>query len=170
MFLAHLPAGYLLTKKLAKHPKLSTKMQQHSAKTLLTLGLFASILPDLDLAWWALIDQGQHFHHSYWIHIPFFWLVIGLIAFGAIKVAKRDDLKAPLVVFMAGIFLHLILDTFVGGIKWLYPFSYESIFIANVPAVYDYWVWNFIFHWTFLLEVVILGWAGVTFAKSMVKS
>ncbi|MFC1810103.1 metal-dependent hydrolase [Patescibacteria group bacterium] len=157
MFLAHLPAGYLLTKKLQKH---------HKIEKYLALGLFASILPDLDLVWWALIDNSQHFHHSYWIHIPFYWLIIGLIALAIIKIAKRDELIMPLIVFMAGIFLHLILDTFVGGIKWLYPFSYESIFIANVPAVYDYWVWNFILHWTFLLEVVIFGWAGVKWRKS----
>lgn len=161
MFLAHLPAGYILTKKLAKHPKAA-----QTTTKLLGLGLFASILPDLDLAWWFLIDKGQHFHHSYWIHIPFYWLIIGLAAFAIIKIAKRNDLIIPLIVFMAGIFLHLILDTFVGGIKWLYPFSYESIFIAHVPAVYDYWVWNFIFHWTFLLEVAIFGWAGYTFAKA----
>ncbi|MFC1599408.1 metal-dependent hydrolase [Patescibacteria group bacterium] len=156
MFLAHLPAGYILTKKLAKHPKAAQK-----AATLLGLGLFASIVPDLDLAWWFLIDKGQHFHHSYWIHIPFYWLIIGLIALAVIKIAKRNELVLPLVVFMAGIFLHLILDTFVGGIKWLYPISDISIIIAHVPAVYDYWVYNFIFHWTFLLEIAIFAWAGI---------
>lgn len=150
MFLAHLPAGYILTKKLQK---------SHKIEKYLALGLFASILPDLDIVWFYLVDNAQHLHHSYWIHIPFYWLLIGLIAFIAIKVAKRSELITPLIIFLCGIFLHLFLDTFVGGIKWLYPISTESFFIAYVPAVYNYWVLNFIFHWTFLLEVSIIFWS-----------
>jgi inner membrane protein len=156
MFFAHLPAGYILTKKLQK---------SHKTEKYLAIGLFAGILPDLDLAWFVLVDKGQHFHHSYWIHIPFYWLIIGLIAFIAIKISKKKDLLVPLVIFLSGIFLHLFLDTFVGGIKWLYPFSTESIFIASVPAIYNYWVYNFIFHWTFLLEVIIMIWAGIILIK-----
>ena len=61
-----------------------------------------------------LIDQRQNLHHGYWIHTPFWWLLIATITFAAI---------------------------------WL---------LKEVPAVHDFWVWNFVLHWTFLFEVGVV--------------
>ncbi len=144
MFISHLPAGYILTKKL--QDKLETKKY-------LWLGLVASVFPDLDMIYFYLIDNKQHLHHDYWIHIPFYWVLLMIASLLGAKIFKQKNLFKVFVIFYANIFLHLFLDTIVGKINWLYPFSETSFSFFEVPAVYDYWVYNFVWHWTFLFEV-----------------
>jgi len=57
------------------------------------------------------------------------------------------------------IFLHLTLDTIVGKIEWLHPFTNQAYSLFNVPAIYEFWAYNFVFHWTFLFEIGVIGWA-----------
>ena len=52
--------------------------------------------------------------------------------------------------------LHMVLDSVAGGIFWLYPFNQEYFRIFKVTARFDWWVLNYIFHWTFLLELLII--------------
>ena len=149
MFIAHLPAGYICTKKLQKVSK---------TKKYLWIGLFASILPDLDIFYFYFIDLRKHLHHSYWIHRPFYWLLIACIVFITLFLLKRKGLCKASIIFFANIFLHLFLDTVVGQVEWLYPFSDKSHYLFYVPSVYNFWVYNFIFHWTFLFEIgIIMG-------------
>lgn len=150
MFLAHLPAGYILTKFLQK--KLHTNR-------FLWVGLVASILPDIDLVYFYLFDHRQTLHHSYWIHAPFYWLILGLLTLIVIRLSKQRAYLAAAIIFFANIFLHLLLDTIVGKIEWLYPISPQAFYLFDVPAKYDFWVYNFIFHWTFLLEMAVIIWA-----------
>lgn len=127
--------------------------------------MIASILPDIDILYFYLIDNRQSLHHGYWIHIPFYWLIIGIIAFMTIYLLKKKDYYIAATIFFANIFLHLTMDTIVGKIQWLYPFTDQSYFLFNVPAVYDFWVYNFIFHWTFLFEVIVIVLAGYIIIK-----
>lgn len=150
MFLAHLPAGYILTNFLQK--KLNTSR-------FLWVGLVASILPDIDLVYFYLFDHRQTLHHSYWIHVPFYWLILGLLTLIVIRLSKQRAYLAAAIIFFANIFLHLLLDTLVGKIEWLYPISSHAFYLFDVPAKYDFWVYNFIFHWTFLLEMAVIVWA-----------
>ena len=62
--------------------------------------------------------------------------------------------------FLSLVFLHLVLDTVSGGIAWLYPYDAGSIVLIDVPARFDWWVWNFILHWSFLPEIAIVFWAA----------
>lgn len=162
MFIGHLPAGYILTKKLQKKFKM---------KYFLFLGLLGSVLPDIDILYFYFIDNRQTLHHSYWIHTPFYWLVISVITFLLISILRKNKYRIAAIIFFGNIFLHLALDTIVGKIGWLYPFLAESYYLFNVPAVYGFWVYNFVFHWTFLLEVGAIFWAvAILFKKSMVSS
>jgi len=156
MFIGHLPAGYILTKKLQK---------SGGATKYLWIGLLASILPDIDMVYFYLVDQKQHLHHDYWIHTPFYWILISLFAFLVLKVLKKQKYYLLGFVFFANIFLHLFLDTLVGKINWFYPFSSKSFSFFEVPAIYDFWVYNFIFHWTFLFEVFVIFWAITLFLQ-----
>ena len=57
--------------------------------------------------------------------------------------------------------MHLILDTVTGGIAWLYPFS-DGLFVLLRPIRrFDWWVWNFVCHWTFSFEIGIAVWAVI---------
>jgi len=156
MFIGHLPAGYVLTKALQKRFK---------TDRYLWLGLVASILPDVDILYFYLVDNRQTLHHSYWIHIPFYWLVMAAATFLILWSLKKKDCMMAAVVFFGNILLHLILDTLVGKIQWLYPFTDKAYYLFDVPAVYGFWPYNFIFHWTFLFEVGIMIWAIILFIR-----
>lgn len=152
MFIGHLPAGYILTDFLQK--RLNTKR-------FLWLGLLASILPDFDLLYFYFVDNKQTLHHDYWIHVPFYWLCIGLATFVCLSLFRQSHLFGAATIFFANIFLHLFLDTIAGGIAWLYPLSEHSFFLVTVPARYQPWYLSFVFHWTFLLETGVIIWAIV---------
>ena len=160
MFIGHLPAGYVLTKKVQKNTK--------TGKYLL-VGLIASILPDIDMLYFYLIDNRQNLHHSYWTHIPFYWLLIAAATFAIIWLLKKKNYMIAAIIFFSNIFLHLFLDTIVGKIEWLFPFTDNAYYMVDVPSVYHFWVYNFIFHWTFLLEIAVLIWAVYIFIKSRCK-
>lgn len=161
MFIGHLPAGYLLTKKI-----------QSVLKTdrFLWVGLLASILPDLDLVYFYFVDNSQYLHHGYWTHIPFYWFVIFSIALLAALLSKKKDYRDIVFIFFASIFMHLLLDTIVGKIQWLYPFSERDMYFFEVPALYGWWVFNFVFHWTFLFEIGLVSWAMIEGYKNRSKN
>ena len=106
MFIGHLPAGYLITKGLLRRSGGNGSVAQ-TGPLLLALGLSASLLPDLDMFYFYLIDHGQHLHHGYWTHLPIFWLVvcIGLFAlFSVIQVP--DQMNMGIMVILAAGLLH----------------------------------------------------------------
>lgn len=156
MFIGHLPAGFILTNFLQKRLR---------DKRFLWLGLIGSVLPDIDLLYFYLVDNRQTLHHDYWIHIPFYWFCICLISFACLYLFRQNRLYTAAIIFFANIFLHLLLDTVVGGIVWLYPLSEHSLFLTVVPARYQPWYLSFVFHWTFLLEIGLIVWTIVKLVK-----
>ena len=153
MFVAHLPAGFLLS---------HLMLRKHSDRTLLALGCIGSILPDLDMIWYYLTPQGSRpHHHEYWTHMPFFWSWLLLLCFPVFP--KRLRFGAFLV--WANLMLHFVLDSIGGGIAWLWPWQ-NRLFDpwVRVPTKFDPhqtilyldgWIWNFIVHWSFGLEILI---------------
>lgn len=158
MFIGHLPAGYVLTKTIQKKFK---------TESYLWLGLIASVLPDIDIFHFYLIDNRQNLHHGYWIHIPFYWLIMGIITFAVIWFTKKKGYTIAAIIFFSNIFLHLFLDTIVGKIEWLFPFTDKAYYMFDVPATHDFWVHNFLFHWTFLLEIGVIFWAIYLYNKKI---
>jgi len=156
MFLAHLPAGYLMARRLA--PRLAG--ESHRARRLATLCLVASVLPDFDLVYFYLFDGQQTLHHDYWTHIPAFWLLATAAAVALFRIARAPVPWAAVAALLAGVSLHLALDTLTGGIAWLYPYETGRYVLVDVPVRFDWWVWNFVLHWSFVLEIAILGWAA----------
>lgn len=162
MFLAHIPAGYMVSKLLLSQ----FRLEPSKTKLLIFIGLFGSVFPDLDMFYFHLIDNRQHIHHSYWSHIPFYWLTLLGIGYTIAAIFRSRTLVAAATVFVAGILCHLLLDTFVGGIQWLHPFSAEYIRIVTIPARYNYWIWNYVLHWTALVELTIITMAGAMYWKT----
>ena len=156
MFLAHLPAGYLMARRLA--PRLAPDAT--STRRLMAVCLVASVLPDIDLLYFYLIDGRQTLHHDYWTHIPAFWLLATGTAVDLFRLARVPVPWAAVAGLLAGVFLHLALDTVTGGIAWLYPYDQARLVLVTVPARFDWWVWNFVLHWSVLFELAILAWAG----------
>jgi hypothetical protein len=115
--------------------------------------LVGSILPDFDLIWFYAIDARAFHHHLYWTHMPAFWAVLAVPIWLAGKY-----LNQPLAAlgFLLAIGLHLFLDSLVGGAAWLWPVSAHLFSMAEVPATHANWILSFVFHWSFLLELLII--------------
>ena len=74
--------------------------------------------------------------------------------------ADRTRLWAALAgVFALGGFTHMVLDSVVGDIAWLAPFSHEYFSLSHVEAIFEPWWLNFILHWSFALELGLVALA-----------
>lgn len=142
MLIAHLPSGYLLGR------------AGNARGAAMAAALFGAVAPDLDMLWFHFVDHGRVLHHEYWTHLPAFWLIVGLVALPLLRLFAPRWLR-PAGFFLAGVFLHLVLDTLVGGIIWGWPFDHRQIEAFVVPAAYDHWVVSFLLHWSFLAEIAI---------------
>lgn len=151
MLTAHLPSGYILG-------------HARPAAGLMPVALIGGVAPDVDMLFFYFVDHGAIHHHSYWVHIPFFWLCVATVALPLL--ASRGYLRAGLVFFVA-ILMHLILDTIGGGIAWAAPFDMRLIEWVTVPATQSHWILSFLLHWTFALEMVIWAIAGALLWKQM---
>ena len=162
MFIAHLPAGYLLTKGLFRQ-----KIQHSNA--LFWTGLFFSIAPDLDLFWFYLVSNRQAPHHQYITHWPLFWTALACGVWFLAKLFRKPGWRPYLFIAYANVLLHLILDSIAAEIYWLAPLSRVYVNLAHVPAVYTWWGWNFFLHWTFALELCLCVAAGVVYVRGRRK-
>ncbi len=161
MIIGHLPLGYLSTK------IVGSMFKKNIAKMNLFIfaGIFGSILPDLDMFYFYIFDHRQHHHHTYWIHIPIYWGIILLFSFLILYISKKSFLPI-LGIFGMNVFFHFLADSIVGDIWWLSPFIDKPYSFFTVPAIYKPWWLNFIFHWSFLLEIFITFTAIYVFIKS----
>ena len=157
MFVAHIFAGYLLTRQIVTKRKTVVSSKQYYL-----FGIFCSILPDIDLLYFYTIDHRQHIHHSYWTHIPIFWISVTLMLFLLSKLIRKN-IGTYLLLLLANTLAHLLLDSVAGGIFWFYPLSEDYVRWFHIPSRFDWWVWNYIFHWTFLLEISIIASALLVF-------
>jgi inner membrane protein len=143
MLTAHLPSGYVLARSLPR-----------GIPALMPVALVGAVMPDIDMIWFHLVDNRAFHHHKYWVHIPFFWLVVAAIA---LPIAWKTGWLRTALVFFAAILMHLLLDSIGGGIMWGAPLSDHLYELITVPADYSHWVISFVLHWTFMAELVI--WA-----------
>lgn len=159
MFIAHLPAGYIAATALAK------RWPETLRKWMTGALLVGSVFPDLDMFYFYLIDRGRNLHHHYWTHLPAFWAAWLIAALALALFARGRRLAFVVCAFIGGVFLHLILDTPFGGVLWLAPISNHSFQLVTVPATRSWWVWSFVFHWSFAFELAICAIAGAIYFR-----
>jgi membrane-bound metal-dependent hydrolase YbcI (DUF457 family) len=154
MLIGHLPAGYLIGRALLREPS------RKSAAPLAAI-MAGSVLPDIDLLYCYLFDHQRSHHHLYWTHIPAFWLAA--CAGVLLAWAAKRELRPPVATwfFLAGVLSHLLLDSIIGDIYWLIPFSYQPFSMFTVRPRYSPWYLNFVMHWVFGLELVLVVCAAV---------
>jgi inner membrane protein len=156
MIIGHLPIGYLTTKLAASKWKVSGG----NIKFFMASGIIGSIAPDFDMLYFYLFDHRQHHHHTYWTHIPLFWVSMLVTLFISIRILDNKALTPIWAIFGTNVFLHLFADTIVGDIWWLSPMVDKPYALFTVPAIYHPWWLNFIFHWSFFVEILIFASAG----------
>lgn len=147
MFIAHFPAGYLATNLLAKN--------HINRRGLIAVGLVCSVLPDFDLLWFYLVDNRQTAHHEYILHWPLFWVALAIVAWFCSWAIGKKAAYAYILVAIVSLLLHMLLDSFAAEIYWFRPLTDVHLNVVEVPARFDWWVWNFVFHWTFAVEIAI---------------
>lgn len=162
MFVGHLPAGYLLTQALARSLPPRWRAAVGSAPVM-AVGLIASILPDLDLLYFYLIDARRHLHHGYRTHIPLFWVVAFALTGSLAWLARSRKIAVLGALVFCNVQLHLVLDTIAGKIRWLYPLRANDFVLFEIPAVHRWWVLYFLLHRTFLLELLVVAGAVFVF-------
>lgn len=144
MITAHLAGGYVLARAI------------RAKGAVFAATLIGATWPDLDLIWFYFIDDRAVHHHRYWVHAPAFCVAVSMVLLGAARLWK-PTLLPVFGAFALGWFVHILLDSIVGDVMWLWPYSTELVAIATVPATRSHWILSFIFHWSFLLELAI--WA-----------
>jgi hypothetical protein len=153
MFICHLPAGYLATRLLLS----GRGVTRETRRRLMALGLAASVLPDLDLLWFFLVDHRRQVHHAYLPHKPFAWLAALAVAAGVMRLMRASRVGwTALAVLGVNVMLHLVLDTTAGGIRWLWPWTEAEFALSQPTARFHPWYLNFVLHWTFALEMALV--------------
>jgi inner membrane protein len=162
MLIAHIPAGYIVSKKFndIKKEKIS----------FLKYGLIFSIWPDLDLIYFYLIDEKKHLHHMYFPHLPLFLLISFaiIIVIKKLNILKKGENLCYL--FLINWFVHLVLDTITGGISWLYPFSKKLYVFIKIPPTYSSWITSFVLHWSFIIEIMITVYSCILLFRQEKKT
>jgi hypothetical protein len=152
MFIAHLPAGYLLSKALAR----VFDGPRQGAVKFMCAGMLGAVAPDIDMLYFYLVDHRRHHHHAYWTHFPSVWLTLLAASFVWYRIAGKTKPTAALaVIFSLNGIVHLLLDTVVGDIRWLAPFADKPFSLFTVPNLYKPWWLNFMLHWSFALELAV---------------
>lgn len=160
MFIAHIPAGYILTKIMPPKTK---------SAALWATGLFFAIAPDLDLFYFYLFSARKMPHHAYVTHWPLLWIALATVVYIISLLLHKCSWRPFIAVGLATALLHLVLDSIAAEIYWLAPFSYKYVNLVEVPARYSWWVYSFILHWTFGLELLICIAAVILFIFSRKK-
>jgi inner membrane protein len=157
MFFAHLPAGYLTARLLARCAGIK------ATPTLVLAGMAGGVFPDMDLLYGAWVDGGRVHHHLYWPHLPLVWAGAGLL-FLLVRCQLSDARRRLCGAFMLGAWSHVLLDSVAGDIWWLWPWLDTPFSLVDIPAVHAPWWLNYLLHWTFGLELAFislaLGWEG----------
>lgn len=162
MLIAHFPAGYLyrnFCEKLGVAQNLSRRQIHWACCT-------GAIFPDLDMFYFYFIDNRHTHHHEYWTHLPSVWLVLFVLFLVSRVFIKKSKYVTMGVLFVGGGFVHLVLDSLVGDIWWFAPLVDKPYALFEVTARYSPWFLNFILHWSFLVELLILFGSLVVFARN----
>ncbi len=143
MFIGHLPGAYLIFR--ASAPNLG--------KLAFTAAMIGAIAPDIDILWFYLVDDRGHHHHSYLTHRPIVWL--GFLLAGLAIRGQFQKSGTVLTFLGAGGLVHMLLDSIVGQVAWLWPFSDATYPLVVVQATHSHWILSFVNHWTFKVEILI---------------
>lgn len=117
------------------------------------------------MLWFYLVDNRQTLHHEYVFHWPLFWTALALVGAVVAVVLKKRAVLPYIGVALICLLLHMLLDSFAAEIYWLKPLSDFHLNAVVVPARYGWWVWNFVFHWSFAVELLICLAAAVVLVR-----
>lgn len=152
MIFSHAPAGFIaafVTKRW--WARFLTKKQ---ITILYLIGTIVAILPDVDAAYFYLVDatirHRQHITHSLIFYL-LIWLLFYIIGF----FKKKQLFKSIGFVIFTGGFSHLILDSTTTGVPWLYPISSRTWGLLLIPWLNFNFIYDHLFLFTLSIEIFV---------------
>ena len=94
--------------------------------------------------------------HVYVPHWPIVWLSISVLALVWYWIEQSKAAVCAVLLGLTGI-SHMVLDSVVGDIGWLKPWHDGLYAIFEVSNRYSPWQLNFIIHWSFAMELLLLA-------------
>ncbi len=152
MFIAHMPAGFLVGALVA------WRWPQAMVPAAWAAVLLGSVAPDLDLLYFYLVSDRSINHHVYPPHVPVVWLLTTALV-GLCLWRAPARWRSVWFLFCTGWLLHLVLDTVAGGIWWLWPWVTTPYVLMVVPRRFDNTWLNLLSHPSLLVEAGIV-WAA----------
>ena len=151
MLIARAPTGMLMAAVLIK-----LKPQAVSWQRWYLMGAVMGLLPDLDMLWFYFVDHRHYHHHEYVPHWPIVWLSISVLALVWYGIKQSKAAACAVLLGLTGI-SHMVLDSVVGDIGWLKPWHNGLYAMFEVSNRYSPWQLNFIIHWSFAMELLLLA-------------
>ena len=150
MIVGHVAAGYLLARALHR---------SFDKDPVIWWGIVVgSVLPDIDMLWFVLVDGGAVHHHTYLTHDPTLWF--GVLCAGLTLTSRA------LIGCGIGAVVHMALDTIAGAIRWGFGEMSFSGPLIVVPATQPHWLLSFMLHWTFAVELALCAAALAVLCRS----
>ena len=131
-------------------------------------GAVFGVLPDLDMLWFYWVDHRQFHHHVYFTHWPIVWLGLGGLAVAWWRM-RRSEASVYAVLLAAIGMVHVVMDSVVGDIGWFKPWDDVLYSWFEVTNRYSPWQLNFIIHWSFALELVIVALAVLKWRQTKIN-
>ncbi len=167
MTFAHLPSGYVLAyvnEKLLHRKGLPKELK----KQLVLVTTVGAAFPDVDTLPFLGDPQGLAVHRNFVTHTPFLYVVLSVLVYYLAGTFSKKSLKYKVLWlwygFVSGTFLHLLTDSFMYGIRWLYPVSGEfyAVFGGNPFAGVSFFegIQAYVVSRYFLPELVFFVLAG----------
>lgn len=152
MFVAHMPAGYLMGTAMAR------RWPQAMTTTAWAALLVGSVAPDIDWLYFYSFSDRSFNHHIYPPHLPIVWFISwAVLALSLWRAPRRWQIAWTM--FCMGWLLHLMLDTVAGKIWWLWPWVTTPYVLIEVPRRFASPWLNFLTHPSILIELAITTWA-----------
>lgn len=155
MIIAHLPAGFICARLLAGRWQIPV----HQHRSFLFASLAGAIAPDLDMFYFHLVDHRRHHHHTYFTHFPVVWLSLLIISLIWWRLDRQRSHAMLATVFSLNGMIHMLLDTMAGDIWWFAPWLDQPFALTKVLPVYQPWWLNFLLHWSFAIELLLVSWS-----------
>lgn len=160
MVFAHAFVGGLTTYYSLKSNK-KLKFSDFGLSIIWFFGVLGSIFPDFDLALLYINKDLEHrklLTHSIIFYLSLFIVVNVVTYFFKLKQDKKNLILMTNLVFFLGVFSHLIIDFFVGGLVLLAPFTYYY-FGYDLPFHGKSGDWSAYFFSTYMVaESIITFW------------
>lgn len=132
MVFAHGPGSFLSVYALKKW--WGKNVSEKNTKRLYLVGLFLGIAPDFDILYTLFID-GTHHHHEYITHTPFFYILCAGLLYSIGRLSRKNLIQVFSKVFLIATLSHMVFDSFMGSIQWLYPFSMQLIGLNSLDII-----------------------------------